>query len=201
MEYKINNINCSFEEYLTNLYLEELEEKGILCEIEYQPKPFTLTDSYEKSFFKINKKGKKIKYKKQNLLNKHIYTPDFKVMFDMISNGVNKLFQNIQNYEINLDIPFIGKDLFSKGEVYIEVKSNFDSQNMTRMFTSHIQPQVFEKHAVYVNLVKPFDLFKQTFIPSKAMEFMYYKKPTINNKVGDKKFNFEYKTFNQFLNK
>jgi hypothetical protein len=224
MSYNINNITCSFEEYLTNLYLEELKDNGFIREIIYQPKSFILSKEVPMKFYKVKetKKGLIRKYSvKKNLINEHIYSADFKVIWEPYKTELPKLVSFLSTFtavttEINQDIPFIGNYeylnvLFS----YIETKGNFDKNGDQRLFTSRTQPWVYQQYGIYVQMIKPFDLFKSTFIPQKALEFMFYKKDvTKKNKTKSKeevsldivklknspKYNWKYKSLNQWLN-
>jgi hypothetical protein len=201
MSYKINNVECSFEEYLVNLYLEELRESGFIDKIIYQPKPFVLSEEVPKKFYreKINKQGEvKLVYsKKQNLINRHIYTSDFKVIWNEKSEGIFEADIDTK-IGINLDIPFISNSCEDINS-YIEVKGSFNMQNMVRMFTSHIQPRVYLEYREYVQLIKPLELFRATFVPNKALEYMYYKKDTKNGLKGAKKYNWEYRLLETYL--
>jgi hypothetical protein len=201
MNLYINDISCSFEEWLIFLYLEELKGNGFIDEIIFQPKPFELTDEVPRKFYKekVDKKGniKRVYTKKQNLLNKHIYTPDYKVIWAEKADGIFE--QDTTRSELNLNIPFISNSMHTINS-YLEVKAEWDKNNMTRMFTSHIQPYVYWKYDEYVQLVKPYDLFKETFVPKKAMEYMVYKVKTKYYNIGDKKFKWRYKTLEEYLN-
>ena len=94
MSYSINNITCSLEEYLTNLYLEELKDNGFIREIIYQPKSFILSKEVPMKFYKVKetKKGLVRKYSaKKNLINEHIYSADFKVIWENYKTELPKL--------------------------------------------------------------------------------------------------------------
>ena len=201
MNHKINNIDCSLEEYLVWIYLLELKDNGFIDEIIYQPKPFILNGEVSKDFYKEkkDKKGniKQVFTKRQNLINQHIYTTDFKVLWNEKAENIFE--RDIDRLPgINLDIPFISNS-FNDINSYIEVKGQFNMQNMVRMFTSHIQPRVYFEYKEYVQLIKPLDLFKATFIPKLALEYMYYKKDSKNGLKGSKKHKWEYRTLEGYL--
>jgi hypothetical protein len=223
MSYNINNIPCSFEEYLTYLYLEELKDNGFIREIIYQPKSFILSKEVPMKFYKVKetKKGLVKKYSaKKNLINEHIYSADFKVFWNNNEPKVSKLVTLISTFssvtvEINQDIPFIGNyEYLDILFTYIETKGNFDKNGDQRLFTSRTLPWIYQQYNIYVQMIKPFDLFKTSFIPQKALEFMYYKKDvTKKNKTKSEeevslnivklknspKYNWKYKSLNEWL--
>ena len=207
MSYLVNNIKATQEEYFVWLYLEELKEAGFIEDIIFQPGSFTLFEGLPKKFYKeiIDKKGdiKKVYSKKQFLLNLHVYTADFKVIWN--ANKAFTVFKFAQCdalKELNSNIFFLAKPLMvietkqMLGISYLEVKPSYDQNGKTQMFRSYVQPQIWEKYGIYVQIIKPIDLFKQTFIPAKALEEFYYK---IKSKQGQPKFNWEYRTLEEYL--
>ena len=196
----------SIEEYMIQLYFEELQEQGFVKEIISQPEPFVLFKGLGKKFYKNKQLKTKIKTmysKKKFLINPHEYTTDFKIEWNLDKSPT--IFEMlISDEEFDITIPF--RSAFYKKESietvsYLEVKPSFDQNNMTRLFTSRTQPWIWEKYNIYVQLIKPLDLFKATFIPELLMPFMYYRKTTKKNNIGDKKHKWEYKTLTEFLNK
>jgi len=190
-----NTKKISTEELWAKWYFEELLEAGIIKTLVYQPEPFTLNDEFKVSISKIKqlKTKSKVTSTTKTLISSHIYTPDFFIEFKK----ENKLHKCI------LDPVFIDElpTFFSHGyKSYIEIKGSWDNNNMTRLFKTGIQPVIFSKYGTYINLIKIPDLFKTTFIPKKVLPFMYYKKATKKNKVGDKKYDFDYKTLEEYIN-
>jgi hypothetical protein len=102
------------------------------------------------------------------VLHGHSYNPDFQIRWadDEII------------YDGNFTQEFVGMDklddrfLFKNHISIIEVKPDWDSQNMERLFKLN-QKWMWDKLGVYVNLVKPKQLFQQTFTPRE-----YLKTPT-----------------------
>lgn len=185
-----NTRETSKEEIYTLKYFEELKENGFVKEIIYQPDPIILS---EQVLIKIEKKLKtKSKLEDKVLISKHIYTPDFLIIW----NGPNKFHQDIyqESYE---KWPLF----FSiSNRSFIEVKAVFDRNNSTRHFTSAIQPWIFQKYLIYVNLIKIPDLFKETFIPNDILEDFYYKVNGKKFKKNDPKFKWCYRTLKDYIN-
>ncbi len=149
LEYR--GIMCdSYEEVYMLMYLYELKEKGLISEIERAPS-FELSpevaDTYEE-IIQLKTKTKTVQ-KKNIILRKHIYTPEFKVKVNNL-----KLFYHTEDI------------------AYIEVKPIYDQNNMTRLFKIN-QKWMFQKFGIIVNLVTPETLFQQTFTPKD-----YLKTPT-----------------------
>ena len=168
----INNIQATTEEFQVYQYLKQLKDKNIIKSIEFQPKPFELTEKVKKHFYRYKQLKTKTKFeklKRDYLINSHIYTTDFKVIWN--ENAYNIFMENVYKDELNADIPFYaniegdvktGKESYVS---YIEVKPIYEKFNMTRMFLTHIQPQIWEKHNIYVQMIKPLELFKRTIKP------------------------------------
>jgi len=204
-EYKVLGYKATFEEYLVWLYLEELQEAGYIKEIIFQPESFELFKGLPKKFYKdkqLKTKVKRTYSKRQYLINPVKYTSDYEVYWDVTAYDI--FTQLITCTELDLNIPFLALG----GESYLEVKaSTFDPQGTTRLFTSRTQPWLSEQ-LYYVQLIKPLTLFKDTFIPKKALEYLVYKKDVytgkgrnrkLKAKIGDKKHKFEYKTLKEYL--
>lgn len=183
----------SEQEYWISLWLNELKDRGLIYSIDYQPEAFILNN--EISLPTVNAKGKPTK---KVVLKKHVYTADFKIECD------SKLISSL--------LALSNTVFKSEGNsVYIEVKADtidcklIDTTNMTRLFTSRTQPWVYDKFGIYVNLLTPFSLFRDTFVPKKVLDYYYYKKSLVTNKKvakkGDCKVEYELLTINEFLEK
>lgn len=84
-----------------------------------------------------------------------------------------------------------------------EVKPDFDWQNMQRLFVNN-QKFIWQSKQIFVNLVEPIELFKNTFLPAEAAPYFRYKvlskKALLKGKrKGDFKFDWIPKTIKQFL--
>jgi len=205
---KSTNYNfTSNEEKLIFYYLEELKDDNFIKKIIYQPESFNLFNGLEKKQFikkQLKTKIKKKYYKNNFLINKRIYTANFKVIWNDKKKDILKLIQDISNNEIDRNIPFFFQKIKTNNKIeyisFLEVKGNYDKNGDQRSFLSRTQPWIWEKYNIYIQMIKPIILFKNTFIPKKIIEVMYYKKKYKNKNIGDKKYDFKYKTKNEFLN-
>lgn len=143
MKKKRYDIYRSDEELYFGYWLEEMADKNIISNIEYESESFELFPDYKTE---------------KNKINKHIYTPDF-----VFNCNDSVLFEKIEKF-------YNKKNLFIKtgNKVYIEVKADFDYKNMTKSFVIN-QKWMFQKYGIYVNLVKIPSFFSKTFIPYKYL--------------------------------
>lgn len=175
----------SMEELYFLWWLCDLKDYGYVEDAWYEDDVFVLGKGYDK----IYEKQMKTKTKRLNetVIPQNIYTPDFKIKWTEKARGVfyedlvskNKLMHGRRaNY-------MIGEDLVS----YIEIKPDFDFNNMTRYVKIKIN-WLFQSHGVYVNLVKVPSLFKSTFTPERYIL-------TDNNKKT-RRINFKVKKISSF---
>ena len=194
----------SEEEELFWYYLEELKDKGFVDDFEYNTKSFTLSEPYKYTWLQ-ELKTKEIK-KESTLLQGHIYTPDFYIVWNEKAKGI---FYELLNFNKPLNkIPFIAQTGYTTGshllfnqEIFeietsiIEIKPAFDFKNMTRLSIIN-QKWMMEKHNIYIQKIIPVGkntcLFAKTFVPEKAK---YTKK-----KKQLKKFKYPVRSLEEFLN-
>jgi len=157
------------EEAYTSWYLDELGNAGYISEYAFQPESFSLFAKCTYQYSKQLKTKKKIL--EVAILQEHLYTPDFRVLWSDRVMGV--LFKNIENVGLNKGAPFWAMEppiydnelLF---ESIWEVKPLFDRNNMTRLFTIN-QKWMYSKYGIYVQKIIPQKLFKYTFTPKKYL--------------------------------
>jgi len=125
------------------------------------------------------------------LLPERIYTTDFEILWS----GSNKLHADMAS-DYFTEIPTF---ISHSNRSWIEVKNNYDSNNMNRLFSSRTQPYIWKEFNLYVNLIKVPDIFRDTFIPKSILHNFFYKVNTKKNKVGEKKFNFVYRTLDEYI--
>lgn len=87
-------------------------------------------------------------------LRPHSYTPDFNVTWTE------------KGLELAIFHPSRKSNVECSTSSILEVKGNYDAQNMTRLFKIN-QKWMFKQFGIYVNLVKPEELFKKTFCPDR----------------------------------
>jgi hypothetical protein len=137
----------------------------------------------------------KDKKMESTLLHPHIYSPDFKVIWNI--KAWKKFYLDINDGKCKLDlVPFInnidnnGEDIGS----FIEIKPSFNMNNMTRLFSIN-QKWMWQEHRIYVQKIIPIGknncLFDKTFVPQKAMLTPKTKKT--------KSYKFKVKSLNEYI--
>lgn len=163
----------SDEERYFEWYLEELHGYGIVLGYVYQPDSFELFTGvrYKKEHKKVLKTKTNEWVAEHSLLNPHVYTPDYKIIWDRIA---LKLFVNIIGERVKEDKPFWGhldssnSDLFT----YLDVKGGFVGRNnSSAVLFPNNQKWVYEKYKIFVQKIvvsnKKESIFKKTFTPAK----------------------------------
>jgi hypothetical protein len=165
----------SIEEQMTVMYFEELIEAGYVEKLERAP-TYTLSERLEHRYTQVVEMKTKTKEveKNQVLLESHVYTPEFLVNW---THAGAALFVDRMNKKSKIDAHFIGAY-----RTLIEVKPNFDQNNMTRLFKIN-QKWMWEKHKLFVNLIQPHKLFEQTFTPTAYLKTATGKQKVIHWKV------------------
>lgn len=160
IKYKEHEFDSNEEMYFY-WWCEELLEKGIIKDIVLQPSSFILSTKVDVYYAQqLKTKSKTVK---KTILNGHVYTTDFAIIW---ANNTyqNKLFFEIRDLSNFRDKKafqyFVSDELVS----YVEVKPLFDQNNMTRLAKIN-QKWVYEKYEVFVNIIKPEELFNLTFTP------------------------------------
>ena len=90
----------SQEEWCMFNWIKEMKERGLLLDYVYQPEHYDLSPRYEYTPYPVmkDKKGNvKIKF----LMHPHVYTADFKLMFD--ANNLNLMSYLGQVFKLRLD--------------------------------------------------------------------------------------------------
>jgi hypothetical protein len=196
-----NTKKISDEEKWMIEYFQELMSKDYIKKIIHQPEPIQLSDTVIYPFRKTFK-TKEDEIEDKTLLRGHIYTPDFKIVWSDKKTKLTETIEHLYSGFFSGKLPpfLCDTDIGRPGKYvsYIEVKGGFDRSNMTRLFTTRTQPWILQQHEIYINLIKVPDIFKKTFIPRSILPEFYYKKKTKKNKVGDKKYNWEYKMLEDY---
>jgi hypothetical protein len=163
----INNKYLSLDEYYFSLYLDELKSNGFILSYQYEPPAFNLRDAMTVSNT-INKTGENNKILKPKIENTKMfsnlgYTCDFKIKWNILkSDGIfTKTENKVYNKSVK-NIPFLLQE--HQDISYIEVKPEFDQNNMTRYVKVKIA-WVHQLFNTYVQIVNYESLFKKTFYP------------------------------------
>jgi len=138
----------SKEELWVSYYFDELLKAGFIVDWKYQPKTYILFESLSYSW--IKKLPTKNKIQSSNILQRHEYTPDFMIVWN---ESARHLFFNSTEDKINLKgIHFIAHT--GNNLSVIDVKPQFDMQNMTRLFIIN-QKWMMDKYGLYVQKIIP----------------------------------------------
>lgn len=161
----------SSEEWYFYSWLIECKKLGIVLEYEYQPKEFLLTEK-----FKYVPAFGNPKKKEKHLLADHVYTADFRIVF-------NKLYgEKLSEY---FKIPLEAIDTNGDAVVFVDVKGGFMMHGSDRTFSIH-QKIMWDKYKIYVQKIVPEDLFKKLGTPEAAKYTIKTKRPTAKYTVGSK---------------
>ena len=152
-------------------WLEEATNKG-LVETWSRGETYLLSKPiYNEYKIALKTKPKAVK---KTILQEHVYTYDFLVVFTDLG---QKFLCNQFGEEIN---KFFICDNF--GQSYSENKPKFDFNNMTRLVKLNIK-WVLDKYDIYVQIVENESLFKETWTPAKLLTTKTGKIRKINWKV------------------
>lgn len=164
----------SYEEFYFLYFVEELLQKGYIHRIE-RAESIILTEGLKHFYTKTNKSGSSGKVVTQTILQPSLYTPEFKIVWN--KDSYKDLVWVLGRDKVKYDKPFIAQyrpdfdiDLCNYEELYsiIEVKPDYDQNNMTRLFKNN-QKFVWDKYQLFINLIKIPTLFRQTFTPNKYL--------------------------------
>lgn len=167
----------SMEEKYFLMWAFELKSQGLISSIKR-------ADSYLLSDALLINYAEQLKTKSaprtQILLRGHSYTPEFIIEWTEV--GRKKLTwvlgSSIQNTK-----PFVAHRTvnFSYHSI-VEIKPTFDQNNMERLFKIN-QKWMWQKHGIFVNLIKPQELFQKTFTPNEYLLTTTGKRRVINFKI------------------
>jgi len=143
MNFKIQDYQATGEEKQTYIYLKSLKNKGIIEKITFQPKPFILNKE-------VVNKYESNKYKK--LIRKHHYTTDFEIIWNK---KYKKELNDLSEKKLQTSNFFYCQLINDKLTTFLEVKPIYDRFNTIRMFRTYIQPIVYDKYNVFVQLFQP----------------------------------------------
>ncbi len=154
----------SNEERYFSLYLDELKLKGIVNDYTNDVPSITLTNGFIKEYIKPMKKvDDKVLF--QELLPKRVYTPDFIIEWNPDNEYTKYFVHTLPDVISKVFTPFI---TLSDNKSIVEIKNDFDQNNMTRLFQQN-QSWIYDKYNIYINLIKLPSLFKKTFTPVRYM--------------------------------
>lgn len=195
---EITREHCdSDEELWFAWYLQELKDAGIILQAELNKKAIPLSPKIEHRYELIQKKGTKSML--QHLLSSHEYTPDFNIMFNMqYRDSFYALLIQGKKFP-KQNVPFITFGPEDHSSI-VEVKSSYDMHGKTYLARMNIK-WVFEKHLMFIQIVKVPDIFESTFTPQKYIDMMKRKRDnrTKGVKVGDSRIKWKVKTIDEYM--
>lgn len=190
----------SKEEWYFNLWLCELEKKGLVNQSKYHPKPFTLSDPVRIAY----KKNLKTKIKDEEffLLASHDYQADWLIYWDERLKDIFYSDPALPGRSPK-DYPFIVNWSETRGSFFsvIDVKGTFNQNDAYRRFSID-QKWVYQKYGVYVQKIIPMPSNKEKPTPAGALflqTFMPERATLTDIKAEKRNIKFKYKLIDQFL--
>lgn len=155
----------SFEELAFLYWAYELKNQGCIKSIQ-RAESYLLSDSLTHDFV-VNLKTKS-KPATELLLHGHSYTPEFVIQWD--KRAIGHIFDTLHSQHKHCCHLIAQPHGTLLGEYFsiIEVKPLWDQNNMERLFKVN-QKWMWQKYGIFVNLVKPQDLFQRTFTPKEYL--------------------------------
>lgn len=139
----------SQEEWQWFHWLEEAKALGIVISYEYQPEPFVITDKFTYIPQYNNPKNKT-----KSLLRAHIYTADFKMLFN--ADFGEQLANTFTIAEHNIKPDGI--------EVWLDIKGSWNRYGGDRLMSIH-QKLVYDKYQIFIEKLVPRTAFITLGLP------------------------------------
>lgn len=153
----------SQEEWCMFNWIKEMKERGLLLDYVYQPEHYDLSPRYEYTLYPVMK-DKKGNVKTKFLMHPHVYTADFKLMFD--ANNLNLMNYLGQVFKLRLDDVQDGVLT-----LVVDVKGTFMSNDGGRSFSIN-QKLMMAVHNIYVSKFVPKEAFKKLGVPKRCTTTM-----------------------------
>ena len=153
----------SQEEWCMFNWIKEMKERGLLLDYVYQPEHYNLSPRYEYTPYPVMK-DKKGNVKTKFLMHPHVYTADFKLMFD--ANNLNLMDYLGQVFKLRLDDVQDGVLT-----LVVDVKGTFMSNDGGRSFSIN-QKLMMAVHNIYVSKFVPKEAFKKLGVPKRCTTTM-----------------------------
>lgn len=179
--------NESDEELFFLWWAYELLDAGFISLIE-RAESILLSNKISRTYIIHKELKTKVKeiIKNQVILHEHIYTPEYKIVWNTGRSDISK-------FIIGIGAQRNGKHklITRAGVSMIECKPSFDHRGKTQQFIIN-QKWCYDKLGIFINLVIPETLFANTFCPKQ-----YIFTPTGRQKTSIK---FPVRTLEEFLN-
>ena len=102
--------------------------------------------------------------KTETILSSSVYTPDIEIEWNILDPIVPKITWVSTDNKVKGDKFYLHAD----NKSYLEVKSDWDFGNMTRLWRTN-QRYLYDKHKIFVDLFIPQEMFQKTFTPVTCM--------------------------------
>ena len=159
----------SKEELYFSWWLKELYDENIILKCSSDVFSIELNKAFTREYIKPMKRVED-KILLQEILPAKVYTPDFEIEWNLKHPYIKKFIGDWCNFNIKYK-PII---LSKKGKSVVETKGTWDQNNMTRLFKQN-QSWIWDKHSIFINLVKLPNLFYNSFTPNR---YLYTDKST-----------------------
>lgn len=156
----------SLEELAFLQWASELQRAGYIHSIE-RAESFLLCDAMSIGYAEQLKT--KSKPMQQTILHGHSYTPEFIIRWD--KKALDQILSLIGSSKKHENLLLGVREVNDKGPAYItyiEIKPMWDQNNMERLFKVN-QKWMWQRHNIFVNLVKCPELFARSFTPSEYL--------------------------------
>ena len=153
----------SQEEWCMFNWIKDMKERGLLLDYVYQPEHYDLSPRYEYTPYPVMK-DKKGNVKTKFLMHPHVYTADFKLMFD--ANNLNLMNYLGQVFKLRLDD--VNDGVLT---LVVDVKGTFMSNDGGRSFSIN-QKLMMAVHNIYVSKFVPKEAFKKLGVPKRCTTTM-----------------------------
>jgi hypothetical protein len=170
-------------------WTDELIKAGYIAKVILQPESYLLSDKVYRKYEKAM--VKKTVEKEEKVFREHVYTPDLLIVWTGKAFGIfiPNISEKRQPHQLNYNIKEIDGATFITST--IELKPEFDQNNMTRLAKVNIK-WVYAKYGDIIDVVKLPYYFNKTFTPDRYL--------LTDKSYAPRTIKFKPKTLAQFLN-
>lgn len=185
-------------EYQLCLYLEQLQEAGFIKEFGYETVKLDISPSVYENY--LTQLKTKVRQDSEFLMRENTYQPDFVVVWEECSKNLFYLDREVPITCKVTDIPFrLAFHTNTNLTSFLECKPLFEGNlNSSKEFTI-IQKWLYQDKGVFVQKIKPENLFKETFVPDKLIVSNVYQKQSKFGTRGSSKYKFKVRTLEEYL--
>lgn len=197
IEYK-NWVFKSELEYQLCLYLEQLQEAGFIQEFGYETVKLDISPSVYENY--LTQLKTKVRQDSEFLMRENTYQPDFVVVWEECNKNLFYLDREIPITCKVTDIPFrLAFHTNTNLTSFLECKPLFEGNlNSSKEFTI-IQKWLYQDKGIFVQKIKPENLFKETFVPDKLIVSNVYQKQSKFGTKGSSKYKFHVRDLQEYL--